>query len=134
MDYIKFRVFYKEQMIPCEVTMDGYIHIYNEKKKEFEVVGCIDQNRVLKQKHVMQFICMFDKNDKPIYEGDIVKLQIPHYFWGKWKSYTKYIQGVIVFRNTSFMLVTDKGLHQLSPEKEKLEVVGNIYESRILRL
>lgn len=58
---------------------------------------------------VGQFTGLHDKNDKEIYEGDIVK--------------TRYGKGMVEFRNGQF--VYDKSLNDFN----ETEVVGNIYEN-----
>jgi len=126
MKYIKLRIFHNGKMIPCEVTMDDYVHIYNEETLEFEIVGCLGKGRIPKEVHVMQFTGMFDKKEDLIYEGDIVKLNTGD---------DGYVQGKIVFHNAAFVLKTDMSniVHPtdsnfLLNSSEDLEIVGNIYE------
>jgi uncharacterized phage protein (TIGR01671 family) len=70
-----------------------------------------------KELHIMQFTGLKDKNDKEIYEGDIIK--------------EEYGSSVIDFHNGSFMRKTDSGFYVLQ-NTQYIEILGNIYEFRNL--
>lgn len=75
----------------------------------------------------LQFTGLKDKNEKDIYEGDIIQAE----------TYTGFYKGIIVFGNGCFSLkITetkdvgyDVGQTPLLDAFEKLEIIGNIYEN-----
>jgi len=114
---IRFRVFYDNKLIPCEVTMDDYVHIFDENDNKFFIVGCVGSRKsLLKNINVMQYTGLNDKNNKPIYEGDVVKMEL----------YNKIIKGAVVFHKGSFVIETTDDFYFLT-SPESLEIVGNIY-------
>lgn len=78
-----------------------------------------------------EFTGLLDKNDKEIYEGDIVKLQT---YWQEEVEYMKSILD-IVWHDAGFVLM-DKGDFRtiLAGENEQCEIIGNIYENLDLYL
>lgn len=72
---------------------------------------------------IMQFTRLKDKNDKEIYEGDIVK-EYPG-FGCEWEARV----GIVKYSGASFWLDFKRWSHILDDHDCRLEVVGNIYEN-----
>lgn len=90
-------------------------------------IGCNSLNDLKDNYHVMQFTGLIDKNDKEIYEGDIVSLKSRE---GN-KSYT----GVVSYDHVSFYVPGFFFSHYCDPydmfseESELIEIIGNIHEN-----
>jgi len=117
MDAIKFRVFYEEKLIPCSVGFKGEVYVLNNAGSEYIEIGCVgNKERFLNSLYVMQYTCLVDKNNKPIYEGDIVRLRLER----------KNVEGPVVYRTGDYVVEVDDDFYFLmSPED--MEIVGNIY-------
>lgn len=123
MEKIKFRVFYNGKMQPCEITMDDYVHIFDQEDNEFMIVGSVGDGRLVKRIHVMQFTGICDANGKEIFEGDVVKLIF--------RSFEKI--GKVVFDKATFLVECNDSeylLGLMSCLELSIEIIGNIYENK----
>ena len=109
---IKFRAFDKEAKTMHEVSSIDF-----DNKQIFIQEEIFDVWLNLEDVILMQFTGLYDKNDKEIYEGDIVRIS------PKEKSAVTYEKG-------SFYVKAKEGNFRLGNwKKETLEVLGNIYEN-----
>jgi len=84
-------------------------------------------DRLYEDCELMQFTGLKDKNDKEIYEGDIIRIKHPHKdrtFIGV-VEYIDYIFGCKDFYFPHF----DIPWHIFSEGTECIEIIGNIYEN-----
>ncbi len=123
---IVFRAWYINEdkddgiMREIEITTDGYINAWIEQEdgsEEQYVIGAIDDNRVVKQIPVMQYLGIKDKNDNPIFEGDIVITDE-----AGWKA-------KVIFERDMYYCIDNKGGFATECNWEKYEIIGNIYEN-----
>jgi len=73
---------------------------------------------------LMQFTGLHDKNGKEIYEGDIVKYQVPKYEDGDLIYTNRTIVGDVYFNCGMYWFGS---LHSILPTR--MEIIGNIYEN-----
>jgi uncharacterized phage protein (TIGR01671 family) len=80
-------------------------------------------NRVV----VMQYTGLKDKNDKEIYEGDILK--IPEFYETPENTAPTYYNEKIMYSNGSFILGEDSPLYEDAEYiSAECEVIGNVFE------
>ena len=109
---IKFRAFDKVANTMHEVSSIDF-----DSKQVFIQEENIDVWLDFDDVILMQFTGLYDKNDKKIYEGDIVRIS------PKEKSAVTYEKG-------SFCVKAKQGYFQLGNwKKETLKVLGNIHEN-----
>jgi hypothetical protein len=114
---LKFRAWHDGEMHDVDIGSDGYVTAWIN--GQVEAIGVIGPNRVLKQVPVMQFTGIFDRDDKPIYEGDILK----HHKYGG-----DHVVGWIVESAGFFVGEQAWPLTKLcSPH---IEVIGNVFAPR----
>lgn len=101
---IKFRAWIKED----EEMMLEFVDFSNP------VIFNLGENDIL-----MQFTDHKDKNDKEIYEGDIVEFE---------PSNKEKLIGVIQFNEGCFGYMTNKGFYSF-PKYIFTKIIGNIYEN-----
>lgn len=94
------------------------------------IVIDIQHNEVVQRHTVGQYTGLHDKNDKEIYEDDIVQqfFGLPHYRNGVYYDCYSRI-GTVVFESACFLLQTeDGGLYKLVGDGLTQEVIGNIHD------
>ena len=118
---IKFRAFIKELNEIREVEYINFlkkmISFPNKFCKEYYLNADFDEIEL------MQYTGLKDKNNKEIYEGDIVKLRANHGI-GVVKYYDEWGAFVVEYIKPKPLVVLG-----MSYYKENIEVIGNIYEN-----
>ena len=128
---LKFRAWYKNNEEMCEVISLQKPHV---------VVSCIDRSTIYMsgeqpmthkllnsdKVELMEYTGLNDKDGKPIYEGDIIKIKHPYK--------NRYYKGEIIFENGAFEAKGFNFPHYDNPNDfkeglEYVEVIGNIYEN-----
>lgn len=114
---IKFRAWHKEEKIMGEVLGIDILH-----KEIFFSNGDVDCYGFSDFKYIelMQYTGLKDKNNKEIYEGDIITLHN-----SKYKVIFNIEGARFVLRNDEFELE----ITFINHNNERMEIVGNIYEN-----
>ena len=114
---IKFRAWHKEEKIIGEVFGINILH-----KEIFFSNGDVDCYGFSDFKYIelMQYTGLKDKNNKEIYEGDIITLHN-----SKYKVIFNIEGARFVLRNDEFELE----ITFINHNNERMEIVGNIYEN-----
>lgn len=116
---IKFRAWLKEEKIMGEVL--GIDILHKEIFFSNEDANCYEHTD-FKDIELMQYTGLKDKNNKEIYEGDIVKLRANHRI-GVIKYYDEWGAFVIEYIKPRPLAVLGNYY------KENIEILGNIYEN-----
>ena len=123
---IKFRAYHKERKEMFEIASIDF-----EEKKAALSNGIIKLLNVdFKQFELLQYTGLKDKNDKEIYEGDIIKYKFPYDIRLKHISPVKFLE-----TEASFGIKDRYGneipLYTISANNY-FEVIGNIYKNKNL--
>lgn len=117
----KFRAWDKlgKIMLPVGDIDTSYKLVYLEEDNGYRCERDFDEIEL------MQFTGLKDKNDKEIFEGDIVKFTITNGF-----DYVVDEYGVVTYKQGAFFIVKDFAEYLISyVYTDEIEVVGNIYEN-----
>ena len=114
---IKFRVWHKGKKIISEVFGIDILH-----KEIFFSNGDVDYCEISDFKYIelMEYTGLKDKNNKEIYEGDIINLHN-----GKYKVIFNSKEARFVLRDDEF----EMNIPFTNNNNKRMEVVGNIYEN-----
>ena len=114
---IKFRAWHKEKKIMGEVL--GIDILHKEIFFSNEDVDCYEHTD-FKDIELMQYTGLKDKNNKEIYEGDIVTLHN-----SKYKVIFNTKEARFVLRDDEF----ESEIPFTNNNNERMEIIGNIYEN-----
>ena len=114
---IKFRAWHKEEKIMGEVL--GIYILHKEIFFSNENVDCYEHTD-FKDIELMEYTELKDKNNKVIYEGDIVTLHN-----GKYKVIFNTEEARFVLRDDEF----EMNIPFTNNNNKRMEVIGNIYEN-----
>lgn len=114
---IKFRAWHKEKKIMGEVL--GIDILHKEMFFSNEDIDCYEHTD-FKDIELMQYTGLKDKNNKEIYEGDIVILHN-----GKYKVIFNTEEARFVLRDDEF----EMNIPFTNNNNERMEVLGNVYEN-----
>ena len=114
---IKFRAWHKEKKIMGEVL--GIDILHKEIFFSNEDVDCYEHTD-FKDIELMQYTGLKDKNNKEIYEGDIVTLHN-----SKYKVIFNSKEAGFVLRDDEF----EMNIPFTNNNNKRMEVIGNIYEN-----
>ena len=117
---IKFRAWLKEKKIMGEVL--GIDILHKEIFFSNEDVDCYEHTD-FKDIELMEYTGLKDKNEKEIYEGDIVKLRANHGI-GVIKYSDEWGAFVVEYIKPRPLVVLGMNYY-----KEDIEILGNIYEN-----
>lgn len=114
---IKFRAWHKGKKIISEVLGIDILH-----KEIFFSNGDVDYCEISDFKYIelMEYTGLKDKNNKEIYEGDIVTLHN-----GKYKVIFNSKEARFVLRDDEF----EMNIPFTNNNNKRMEIVGNIYEN-----
>jgi len=118
-DYVKYKNSNYPKGFNCNYELD------KELNKYYNPIRSI----IIDQKHIMQFTGLKDKNNKDIYEGDIVEYEGNYCITSQAGKRIARVVFTLEEDTPSFVLYSDKGIMDTCMTKHGLKVVGNIYEN-----
>lgn len=116
----KFRAWLKEEYRMTDVRE---ITFFND---EVQMISGVEDFYAYDEFELMQSTGLKDKNDKEIFEGDIVKFTITNGF-----DYVVDEYGVVTYKQGAFFIVKDFAEYLISyVYTDEIEVIGNEFENQ----